>query len=223
MKKSLFILTLLLSLFSSAQRGKGFFLEANFGMRFNGITSDVSKLKPGFHMDGAVGYMINNFVGLKVDGGYDSFRGVKTLSDGTEIKDRSYMLRGSVQGVLSISELAKMNVKYFSLLFHTGFGFATNINPSYKKSFTENGGTFTDPVFKGNDDMVNIIFGFTPQYKINNNFLINLDLSTVLLPKQSHYLDRAFDSKDFSKMGAIYNVSVGVTYKFTKTKTNRFK
>jgi hypothetical protein len=62
--------------------------------------------------------------------------------------------------------------------------------------------------------MVNIVFGLTPQYKLNDKISINLDLSTKLLVKQSLYVNPGQDPRLNDKMGNIFNVAVGATYKF---------
>ncbi len=62
--------------------------------------------------------------------------------------------------------------------------------------------------------MINIVLGLTPQFKLNDKISINLDLSTKLLVKQSLYVNPRQDSRVNDKMGNIFNVAVGATYKF---------
>jgi hypothetical protein len=100
------------------------------------------------------------------------------------------------------------------LNFHAGLGLSTMSNSNVKKFNTDNNITPSDPGLKGNDDMVNIVFGLTPQYKLNDKISINLDLSTKLLVKQSLYVNPGQDSRLNDKMGNIFNVAVGATYKF---------
>ena len=142
-------------------------LNLNVGARFMGNNSDLSKLTPGLHLDGGLNYMINDYLGIKGDVAYDGYASFHNTSN---LRDRSFMIRGSVQGVLSLSNLFEFESRDLSLLFHAGFGFASNYNPNYKSNRLDNGGVFSDPALKGNDDMVNIIFGITPQYRIKGNW-----------------------------------------------------
>ena len=195
----------------NAQVEKGVFIDANFGTRLSGTHSDSSTLGIGYHMDGGLRYMVNKNWGIKADIGYDAFSAKPT----NELRDadRSYNIRASIQGVLSISEVAKFGIDEFSLLMHGGFGFSTNINPSWKEKYTDNGGVFGDPALKGNDDMVNFIIGLTPQYVINNKLAINLDFSTIILVKESGYVDREFDASINEGTGIYHNLTVGISYK----------
>ncbi len=67
---------------------------------------------------------------------------------------------------------------------------------------------------KGNDHMINIVLGLTPQYKLNDKISINLDMACRLLLKQNMYVNPNQDATVNDKMGNIFNVAVGATYKF---------
>jgi hypothetical protein len=195
-------------------------VNLNAGTRLLGNVSEFSTLTPGLHLDGGIAYMINDFIGIKGDVGYDSYSAYNKVTD---VRDRSFMIRGSVQGVLSLSNLFEFESRDFSLLFHTGFGFATNYNPSWKQGRLDGGEVFGDPAIKGNDDMINIIFGLTPQYRIKDNWYANFDVSGVVLPMESNFVDRAFDATVKQGTGFILNTSVGVTYIFGKQKSARMR
>lgn len=100
------------------------------------------------------------------------------------------------------------------LNFHAGFGLSTLYNTNFTDAAEKAGIEFSDPGLKGNDDMVNIVLGLTPQFKLNDKISINLDLSTKLLVKQSLYVNPGQDPRVNDKMGNIFNVAVGATYKF---------
>ncbi len=195
-------------------------VNLNVGARLMGNSSDSSKLTPGLHLNGGLSYMINDYLGIKGDLAYDSYA---AYHNNSTLRDRSFMIRGSIQGVLSLSNLFEFESRDFSLSLHAGFGFASNYNPSFKKNRLDNGYSFSDPALKGNDDMVNIIFGLTPQYRIKNNWYANFDISGVVLPMESHFVDRHFDSAVNQGTGFILNTSIGITYVFSKEKNVRMK
>lgn len=188
------------------------YLDLNLGLRSGGNHSAKSDLGAGFHIDGSVGYDFNTKFGMKGDLAFDIFnaKGTGSLKD---VNDRSLMTRVSLQGVVSISELAGFGTEKFGLKFHGGLGFATNSNPSFKDAY-EKTVKFTDGGFKGNDDLFTIVFGLTPQYHINEKISVNLDLSLVLLTGQANYVDRAFDNSIKKSTGNIFNTAVGISYKF---------
>jgi hypothetical protein len=219
MKKTILLFTTSV-LISGASMAQDVLVNLNIGTRLMGNVSEYSNLTPGMHLDGGVAYMINEYLGIKGDLAYDAYSAYNKVSD---VRDRSFMIRGSVQGILSLSSLFEFESNDFSLHFHTGFGFATNYNPSYKQSRLDNGYVFGDPAIKGNDDMINIIFGLTPHYRIKDNWYANFDISGVVLPMESHFVDRPFDPSLQKGTGFILNTSVGVTYVFSKQRNVRMK
>ena len=223
MKKFLLLVITISSLGATAQYDEGVFFDLNIGARFAGANSDSVTMGPGLHIDGATGYMFSSIIGIRGVLGFDSF---KTAEDGalTGVEDKSYMLRATLEGVLSISQLANFGTDDFDLNFHAGFGFATHVNPSYKDSrLATEGFEFKDPALKGNDDMINIVFGLTPKYNINKSISINADFSYVMLMKKDHTNDR-FNNVAVTGLDGIVNASLGITYmihrkmKFAKVK-----
>lgn len=211
MKKFLFAIALLSSLFSYAQPNKGvWFFDANGGVRIGGKVSDLATLNTGFHLDGGVGYMINDVFGIKFDTGYDTYKATR-ISDGNI--DRSYSIRGTFEGLVSISDLFKFGIDEFDLTFYAGYGFTTHINPSVRETEELAGTEWDDNTIKGNDDYVNIPIGLTPRYNINEQLSINLNYAVLLLPIQDHYVDKAFDRSRATDLGIIHNVSVGIQYR----------
>jgi hypothetical protein len=221
MKKLLFTIFLISSTVASAQNNKGeWFIDANGGARFGGKVSELSDLKTGVHLDGGVGYMINSVFGVKFDAGYDTYKTVR-ISD--ENIDRSYAIRGTVEGLISLSELFKFGVKEFDLTFHAGYGFTTHVNPSVREADEAAGRVWNDNTVKGNDDYVNIQIGLTPRYNINEQFSINLNYATLLLPIQDHYVDMGHDRSRATDLGIIHNVSLGIHYRIPRTSISRMR
>lgn len=211
MKKIVLFVFTSLSLGTFAQSfTENLYFDANIGTRIGGAVSDSSSLGAGFHLEGGVGYELNDLYAIKADLGFDTYKATENSSD---VADRSLGIRGSLQGVVNISDLAGFGTETFGLKFHGGFGFYTNSNPSYKDRFEQNGGKFEDAGFKGNDDMLNFIFGLTPQYHLSEKLSINADLSLVLLAKQSNFVDRGINNSANEGMGNIFNASVGISFR----------
>lgn len=211
MKKILFALLTVSTLSVTAQTDEGLFFDFNFGGRFSGAASDSVTMGPGLHLEGATGYMFSNIVGIRGVLGYDQFKTVEDESNPT-IEDRSYMLRASLEGVLSISEISGFGTSDFGLNFHAGFGLATNVNPSWKEKREEAGFEFKDPMFKGNDDMINVMMGLNPKYHINENLSINADITYTILSKKDFTSDRSNNIR-VEGMDGILNGSIGLTYR----------
>ena len=215
MKKLFTILFTVVALFSNAQFIKKLSLDVNVGGRFGGAVSDSlydgngpkAKVSPGIHFDGGVRYQLSELISLRGGISYDGF---KTTWD-TLTADKAGLISGSIEAVVNLKKLKFMSFipEKIGLNFHAGLGLSTMSNPSFKE-----GREFSDPGMKGNDDMINMVFGLTPQYMLNDKISINLDLSTKLLLKQSLYVNASHDSSVNDKMGNIFNVAVGATYKF---------
>ena len=212
MKKLLFLVITMSTLSVSAQNDEGVFFDLNFGARFAGANSDLVTQGAGLNITGATGYMFSNIVGIRGVLGFDSF---KTAVDGDEagVEDKSYMLRATLEGVLSISQIANFGTDKFDLNFHAGFGFASHVNPSWKEDrLAVDGYEFEDPALKGNDDMINVVFGLTPKYHINENISITADFSYVMLMKKDWTNDRS-NNTAVEGLDGIVNASVGISYR----------
>ena len=217
MKNLFTILFTVVALFSNAQFIKKLSIDVNIGGRFGGAVSDTvildksASLSPGIHVDGGVRYQLSDLISVRGGLSYDGFK--TTLGEST---DKAGLISGSVEAIVNLKSIKFMSFipEKIGLNFHAGFGLSTMANPSFKKSFEDNNIEFADPGLKGNDDMVNIVLGLTPQYKLNDKISINLDLSTKLLVKQSLYVNASQDSRLNETTGNIINVAVGATYKF---------
>ena len=223
MKHLFTILFTVVALFSNAQFIKKLSLDVNVGGRFGGAVSDDSltnyKVSPGIHADGGVRYQLNELISIRGGLSYDGFKTSRDKlyeTDTANLTDNSSLISGTIEAVVNLKKLKFMSFipEKIGLNFHAGLGLSTMSNSNVKKFNTDNNITPSDPGLKGNDDMINIVFGLTPQYKLNDKISINLDLSTKLLVKQSLYVNPGQDSRLNDKMGNIFNVAVGATYKF---------
>ena len=223
MKHLFTILFTVVALFSNAQFIKKLSLDVNVGGRFGGAVSDDTssnyKVSPGIHADGGVRYQLNELISIRGGISYDGFKTSRDKmyeTDTANLTDNSSLISGTIEAVVNLKKLKFMSFipEKIGLNFHAGLGLSTMSNSNVKKFNTDNKITPSDLGLKGNDDMINIVFGLTPQYKLNDKISINLDLSTKLLVKQSLYVNPGQDSRLNDKMGNIFNVAVGATYKF---------
>ena len=227
MKNLFTILFTVVALSSNAQFIKKLSLDLNVGGRFGGAVADDSlvsmmnyKVSPGIHVDGGVRYQLNELISIRGGISYDGFKTSRDKMGDSDtvlsLTDNSSLISGSIEAVVNLKKIKFMSFipEKIGLNFHAGLGLSTMSNSNVKKFNSDYNITPSDPGLKGNDDMINIVFGLTPQYKLNDKISINLDLSTKLLVKQSLYVNPGQDSRLNETMGNIFNVAVGVTYKF---------
>jgi OOP family OmpA-OmpF porin len=211
MKSFVFFLFTTLSLTSFSQSfTEKLYFDLNLGTRIGGAVSNSSTLGAGFHIDGGAAYELNELYAVKADLGFDTYKATSIVGS---VADRSLGIRASLQGVVNISDLASFSTDVFGLKFHGGLGLYSVSNPSFKDSYIDKGGNFDDPVFKGNDDMLNFIFGLNPQYHLSDKLSVNADLSLILLTNQSNYVDRAINKSVNEGTGSLINASVGVSFR----------
>ena len=157
------------------------------------------------HFDIGARYMFNDKFGLKADFGYDN------ISSASESKEfNNFLLRGTIQGVVNLRNT--FNMHEFSdklgLLFHGGIGAASLRNEDSDGFFN----------YRNNRaaEMLTFVFGFTPQYKVNDNLSINLDWSMY----NNFYQGRTFDMTGKTQGrgfdGNMATLTVGISYFFGK-------
>ena len=177
-----------------------------------GGTNPVKPYSPGYwsntvsflHSSAGGRYMFNNKFGLKLDAGYDRVKNDVVGQNGNSLPFKSNYYRTSIQGVFDLGRIFTFEnfSERISLLFHVGGGLSILTNKEEQKT----------------DRMVNFLFGFTPQYKINDRIAINVDASFIWHIYQQFTFDmknsvfqRGFD-------GFIANATVGVNYYLGKNK-----
>ena len=208
MKKTLILLAIAASISSFAQTdfnkwSMGLSLGIHDGQAPTAIHTKLYQFQH-FGLNGR--YMINNRVGVMLDFGYDLFDGVNSGS-----RNVNYF-RTSLQGVVNAGDLLRFSTfsKRFGLLIHGGAGISSMWT---KKEFSANPDA---SFFKRSDDMINFIFGATPQLKVTERFSLNADLSFIFHHNQTYQ----FDMTNLSQHGAIdgyfLNASLGGTFYFGK-------
>jgi OOP family OmpA-OmpF porin len=172
----------------------------------------INPLSPGYETGSlslgqaslGIRYMFNEKFGLRLDVGYNEF---KEGENSLPFTSNSY--RANIQGVLNAGSLLKFSswTKRFNLLFHGGMGLST------LKTLT--------PIDNGNgEQIINLMFGFTPQFKLSNRISLFLDASAILHDRQNFTFDGAPITSD-RRIGAnIFNTSIGLNISLGKHKVN---
>lgn len=186
------------------------FLDLHAGARIGGENSRLSKGLPGMHIDAGIGYMLSPVWGLKGSLGYDQLNATLT-SDGVTIDDQSFAIRANLEVVANLSVDKSIDQPNMNYLFHFGLGMASQFHSSYKDSLANSGTQFSDPLIKGNDDMLSIILGFTPQFKLSNSIYLDTDLSLVFLPLSDGVYDKLIDARQGKSMNVFLNTSIGLS------------
>lgn len=196
--KCLFVAAMLYCTISFGQIMNKFSVGLNYGI--NGVISapiDVNTSNS-HHISLNSRYMFNTNLGLMLGLGYDLFP--TTEATATTNQYASFNL----QGVYNIGSLFKLPSKRFGLLLHAGGGVATMWNKDFGSD------NATDPYIKGNDDIITLNAGLTPQFKINDRFSVNIDLAYVFNLEQDRSFNWSYVTDN--NRGSFYTASVGLTY-----------
>lgn len=204
MKKTLILLAIATSISSFAQTEMNrWSVGMNIGIHDGQSPTNLVTHAYQLHHFGLQGrYMFNNRVGLMMDLGYDLFD-----ADFSGKRNVNYF-RTSFQGVVNAGDILKFNTftKRIGLLVHAGFGLSDMWT---KKEFSPNQDA---PFFKRSDEMVNFIFGATPQLKVTERFSLNADLSFIFHHAQTYKFDMLSLSNHTVFDGYFLNASLGGTF-----------
>lgn len=177
-----------------------------------GVTEIINPLSPGYKTDAlslgqaslGVRYMFNEKFGLRLDVGYNEFKEGKN-----SLPFKSNYYRTSLEGVVNAGSLLKFSswTNRFNLLFHGGVGMS-NLR------------TIT-PVDNGTGEpILNMIVGFTPQFKLTNRISLFLDASAIFHDYQDFTFDGAANTGTREINASIFNTSIGVNISLGKQKQN---
>lgn len=159
------------------------------------------------HYDLNLRWMFNNRIGVMLDGGYDFF-------DFYDVGYNTNYARLSLQGVVNAGDLLRFDSfsKHLGMLIHGGAGVSSMWQ---KDKFPDDRGFFDQT-----DDMINFIFGVTPQIKLGDRASLNADLSFIFHNKQDWTYDMQRKNPHSSIDGYMINLSVGATFYLGKHKTH---
>jgi hypothetical protein len=148
-------------------------------------------------------YMMNSYFGAGLEANYSIFRNDNFRKDPTSLDFKTNYVRISFLATVNLGQI--MDFHTFSsrlgLLSHVGIGWSSLYNDSL--GFGEK---------KGGESMMNIYFGLTPQFKINERFAVKASFRAMAhmyqektYDLQSAYYDRGLD-------GFLLTGTLGLTY-----------
>ncbi len=173
------------------------------------------------HADLGTRYMFSDKIGVKLDVGFDRIKndewghiqGPQNPDGSSEfIKSKEFethYFRLSLQAVANLGrvfDLQELN-KNLGLLMHFGFGFS-----SLKDK--KNSVWFKYWMTQGTDEMMNLLVGISPQYRISDHWAMDLDVTMVANAWQSKTWDFTENSFEKGLHGRIWNFSLGASYYF---------
>ncbi len=198
MKKTYFIIAILLcALFLPKNTYAQVGVEVNYGL--NGVFEpSINNLS---HLGGAISYDFDETYGVKIDFASDKFRTKNLLfTEETGID----ITRISLQGTMNVSTAFSRASSYdfFNLIAHAGAGYSL-VKSSYNA---------------GNDNLVNVVMGLTPRFKITDGLYFAIDTSVIFNISQHYNFDGSFSYTEAvnSFTGITYNVTGGIIYKFNE-------
>ena len=193
LKQWFLLIPLLITTNAFAQYG----IEFNYGL--NGVMEpNINNFS---HFGAGITYDFDENYGLKLDFGSDKFRTQNPLfaeETGVDIA------RFSLQGTANITTLTTRasSQDFFNLIAHAGAGYSL-VKSSYNT---------------GNDNLVNIIAGLTPRFRITDGLYFTVDTSVIFNISQHYNFDGSFSYTDAvnSFTGITYNVTGGIVYKLNE-------
>ena len=196
-KNTLFFALIIIASFLPVTSQAQFGIEANYGLSgvFQPSINEIS------HFGGGITYDFDETYGVKLDFASDKFRTKNILfTDETGID----VTRISIQGTINLSAAITRASSYdfFNLIAHAGGGYSL-VKSTYNA---------------GNDNLVNVVMGLTPRFKITDELYFAVDASTVFNISQHYNFDGSFSYQDNinSFTGITYNLTGGIIYKFNE-------
>ena len=196
-KNTLFFALIIIASFLPVTSQAQFGIEANYGLSgvFQPSINEIS------HFGGGITYDFDETYGVKLDFASDSF---SIENKDTGIETGSKNTRISLQAVMNVSSLINPRSSYgdFRVLAHAGGGYSL-VKSTYNA---------------GNDNLVNVVMGLTPRFKITDGLYFAVDASTVFNISQHYNFDGSFSYQDNinSFTGITYNLTGGFIYKFNE-------
>jgi len=196
-KNTLFFALIIIVSFLPVTSQAQFGIEANYGLSgvFQPSINEIS------HFGGGITYDFDETYGVKLDFASDKFRTKNILfTDETGID----VTRISIQGTINLSAAITRASSYdfFNLIAHAGGGYSL-VKSTYNA---------------GNDNLINVVMGLTPRFKITDGLYFAVDASTVFNISQHYNFDGSFSYQDNinSFTGITYNLTGGIIYKFNE-------
>ncbi len=152
-------------------------------------------------------YMMNNRVGLRLGVNYD-------FLDFIDRPYNTYYIRTSLEGVVNAGDIFHFPqvMPRVGLLFHGGFGMSNMWSDNTPVVDRE------ESLGTRSDEMINFVFGASPQFMLTDRLSLNADLSFIFHGHQTNRFDMQAPNKNGSIDGYMLNISIGASYYFGKNK-----
>ncbi len=139
-------------------------------------------------------YMLSSNFGLKAKFGYDKFQNVK---NSLSLPFETTQMRLDMQGVVNVGHILNFNefTSRLGLLVHTG-GFVSQFSPEMGDSEYNFG----------------FVAGVTPQLRLSNRFVINIDLSGYYGLRQDYTFDGMSRNTNSNLTSLMFTSTAGLTY-----------
>ena len=189
----------------------GWFADINGGVRLLGATSGAADLGAGFNGNAGLGFFITDKIGIKGRIDFNTLKFTPGIDSQSDSRGRLFSLSlEATSDLLPFTSGSK--IRDWRIELHGGFGYSTYSNVGWKEYREANNLSFDDPAFKGNDDMIHMILGITPQYHINGRWSAQFDFSSFFYFKQ----DLTFDSHNRERLngvGSMLTTSLGIVFR----------
>jgi hypothetical protein len=192
MKQKITLIALLLSLTAVAQKPfDQYSFEAEYGFNVSGNPTIMDFA----HWGVSFRYMMERDWGIKFDFAKDEF---------TDADGGTNYTRVSVQVVNNLGRTLNsmtMNGDKLGMLAHGGIGWSSLTSNSHP----------------GTDNILHVIIGLTPQYKLTDSFAIYVDAAYIANFTQHFTYDGFYPNGTGTKeafTGSMINASVGISYYF---------
>ena len=165
-------------------------------------------------------YMLSPIFGVRADLGYMNLKNDKKSNS---LNYQMQVPTLGVQGVINASRLFNIenSIGRFGLLLHGGL----QISKLYSRTADEM--SPIDPSilvrshnYGAKENNIGLIFGISPQYRLNDKFALITDVSFVNSLRQHFAWDGGYTTEENNLTGKLVSISIGVTYSIGNQNTH---
>ena len=171
-----------------------------FGTGYNSNEKDFLGSPSLNHFDFGFRYMLNSKFGVKTDFGFDA---VTNKTGNGSLPFKSMQSRFGIQGVFDLGKVFEFDsfTKTIGLLAHGGIQFS-----QFK---AKNGIDYQEAAVQTNGGYM---LGITPQIKLTNRSVLNLDFTVISNVRQRLNWDGTVSAQENNLAGLLYTSALGVTF-----------
>jgi OOP family OmpA-OmpF porin len=154
-------------------------------------------------------YMANRHVGLKLDAEYDLFKNNTSGKGKQSLPFRTNYYRFSLQGVANLHHVFDFQewTKHIGVQIHAGAGYSTMGNDSLS-------------AFSKGRNMIHVIGGISPFFKINDRFTLKLDVSALKHMHRKYTIDMKESRNERGMDAFVGTFTLGLQINLGKAKVH---